>query len=228
MNFIKTINRIISVNWLLTLYANIYYFGIYRAFCFPILIGYGTKIESWGERGCIDIQTKFGQLCFGLKGGPFKMGGPDNFLYIGKRAKIKIDGTCRFAKGIRLKVFDEAILQIGDGFTSNADLIISCMKSISIGNDCLIGWNVSILDNDGGHCIVNCVTNDITNSSRPVFIGKHVWLSSNTSILKGVTIPNNCVVGYGSNLIGKNSFNEGSIIAGNPPKEVKTGCTWQH
>ena len=228
MNIKKNVFRFLSVNWPVTIFVNFYYFNFFKAIHLPILIGHKTKIGSLGERGSIEVQSKIGQICFGLKGGPFNMGGPGNYLYIGKNAKIIIEGTCRFGKGVRIKVFDNAVLQIGNAFTSNANIIISCMNSVIIGNDCLVGWNVSILDNDGGHSIQNCIAGEITNIARPVSIGNHVWLASNTSILKGTQLPNNCVLGYGTNLIGKSFVNEGCIIAGTPPKEVKTCCIWSH
>ena len=43
-------------------------------------------------------------------------------------AKIKICGTARFSKGTNLKLFANSELFIGDKFTSNANLIISCAK----------------------------------------------------------------------------------------------------
>lgn len=228
MDIKKNLFRFLNVNWPVTIFVNFYYFNFLKAIRLPILIGHKTKIGNLGDRGSIEIQPIFGQLCFGLKGGPFNMGGPGNYLHIGKKAKIKIEGTCRLGKGVRIKVFDNAVLQIGNSLTSNANMIISCMNSVTIGNDCLVGWNVSILDNDGGHSIQNCKTNEITNIPRPVSIGNHVWLASNTSILKGVQLPNNSVLGYGSILIGKSFVNEGCVIAGNPPQEVKACCTWRH
>ncbi len=73
--FKKNFFRFLSVNWLVTLFINFYYFKFMKAIHLPILFGYKTKIESLGERGCIEVQPLFGQLCFGLKSGPFNMGG---------------------------------------------------------------------------------------------------------------------------------------------------------
>lgn len=149
-------------------------------------------------------------------------------MYIGKGAKLKIKGSCRLAKGIRLKLFEGADLSIGDAFTSNANMIISCMKSISIGEDCLVGWTVTILDNDGGHSVADCSTEIVANNPKPIIIGNHCWLSSNVTLLKGTKIPDNCAVGYGTTTTGKSSFVSNSIIAGNPPKIIKSNVIWAH
>lgn len=154
--------------------------------------------------------------------------GGGNYLYVGKRARLTVEGTCRLAKGIRLKLFENAELSIGDAFTSNANMIISCMNSVIIGNDCLVGWEVTILDNDGGHSISNVDSGIISNETKPVIIGNHCWLSSYVTLLKGSTLSDNCAVGYGTTVVGKSFHTKNCIVAGNPPKVIKENINWSH
>lgn len=223
----KNLDRLLSINWLVTLFVNFYYFKFSKAIHLPILIGHKTKIDSWGQRGCIEIEPKFGQLCFGLKGNPFNLG-DRNYLSIGKGAKLKIKGTCRFAKGIRLKLFSNAQLSIGNAFTANGNMTISCMSTINIGADCLVGWNVTILDNDGGHAILDKFSSIITNEPEPIIVGNHCWLSSNATLLKGTSISDSCTIGYGTIVVGKKYETKNIIIAGIPSRIVKTDVVWEH
>lgn len=56
-------------------------------------------------------------------------------------------------------------------------------------------------------------------SIRPIMIGKDVLIGANSAILPGVQLGNNVIVGIGS--IVTKSFQDGSIIAGNPAKFIK-------
>ena len=131
------------------------------------------------------------------------------------------------AKGINMKIFDKANLYIGDGFSSNANLIISCANKIIFGNDCLLGWNITIMDNDGGHLILDKESNLELNKAQEINIGDHVWIGSESSVLKGSIIPSGCVVGFKSNVCGiKKSVSDNTILVGNPAKPKKENIVW--
>ena len=46
--------------------------------------------------------------------------------------------------------------------------------------------------------------------TSPIIIGNNVWIGSNTIILRGSKIGNNCVIGAGSVI--KGTYEDGSII----------------
>lgn len=100
-SIIRSIKRVLSDNWLLTLFLNFYYFSPIKAVKCPMLFGYGVNIGSLGSRGCISVPSKFGSFCFALKRAPFKMGDKSSFWNIGHDSCLCIEGTCRMAKGIR-------------------------------------------------------------------------------------------------------------------------------
>lgn len=225
---IKNLLRFCSVNWALSLFLNCYYFTITKAFHFPILVGYGTKIGSLGDRNSIQIPTQFGALCFGLKKEPFKYGNNTNYWYIGRDAQLILKGTCRMAKGIRIKLFEHSKLIIGSHFTSNANLLISCAKTISFGADNLLGWDITIMDNDGGHSIVDIDNNTSIHKSANICIGNHVWIGSKCSILKGSCINNGSIIGYGSLVCGMKTIDDNSLVIGAPSSVKKTKISWNH
>jgi len=222
------VRRFLSVNWALTIFLNIYYLGIRRAFRFPLLFGYGTRIGSLGNRGCIDVAGNFGSLCFGLKREPFKLGDNINYWYIGKSSKIVICGTCRMAKGVRLKLFDNSCLTIGNHFTSNANLLISCANKVTFGSDCLLGWNITIMDNDGGHTIIDKEIFVNSVKSKEVVIGNHVWIGAETSILKGSVVGNGSIIGYNSFVCGLKAYTDDCLILGSPAYVKREKISWGH
>lgn len=86
---------------------------------------------------------------------------------------------------------------------------------IEIGDKTMIGPNVSIVT----------VNHDINPETRinatpkPVKIGKNVWIGADCTILPGVTIGDNSIIGAGS-VVTKNVPNN-VIVAGNPAKVIK-------
>ena len=62
-------------------------------------------------------------------------------------------------------------------------------------------------------------------SQLPVEIGNHVWIAAFVDILKGVNIPSDSVVAYRS-CVTKPFFNEHSLIAGYPAKQIKEQVNW--
>lgn len=225
-SIIRNVKRVASVSWLKTLYVNIYYFGVRNAFKFPVLIGHNVVIDSLGSCKALNIPMRFGTLCFALKNGPFALGEKKSFWHIGNGANLIIRGTCRFSKGTNMKLFDNAVLEIGNGFTSNANLIVSCANHIKFGEDNLLGWNITIMDNDGGHQLLKDGLE--VNTPEPIIFGDHVWIASECSVLKGSNISSGSVVGYKSNVCGLMCETENAVIVGNPAKVKNVSVRWEH
>ncbi|WP_454803210.1 acyltransferase [Mucilaginibacter phyllosphaerae] len=111
---------------------------------------------------------------------------------------------------------------IGDnvGVTSVA---IICHNKISIGNNVKIGINTVIYDTDF-HSLDARIRNRIPESiegvkSRPVTIMDGAFIGGHTTILKGVTIGRNSIVGAGSVVF--TSIPDEQVWAGNPASFVK-------
>lgn len=83
---------------------------------------------------------------------------------------------------------------------------------ITVGNNVTISNNVSLITHDASvrHYIKN--TTDIFGR---IIIGNNVFVGMNTTILPGVTIADNCVIGAGS-VVTKSIMHQGEVWAGNP------------
>ena len=106
-------------------------------------------------------------------------------------------------------------LDIGDRTVLNYGVDISAVEHVTIGADCLLGTQVSILDND----FHELTARDRMPESRPVVIGDGVWLGNRVMILPGVKIGAGAAVGAGSVVM--TDIPERCLALGNPARVIK-------
>lgn len=95
---------------------------------------------------------------------------------------------------------------------------------VDIGPECMFSLGVKIWGTDG-HMLRHA--NGKLNIGRAVSIGRHVWVGADVRIGKNTTIPDGCVVGWGSTVRGH--FTEpASVISGHPAVICNSGVTWSH
>ena len=80
------------------------------------------------------------------------------------------------------------------------------------------------MDGDG-HYIVDRRTGEKLNHPKEITIGSHVWLASDATILKGVTVTDDCVVACNS-LVTKSLTESHAIYGGNPARLIKSGVSF--
>ena len=108
-------------------------------------------------------------------------------------------------------------IEIGENFYSNYNLIILDCAPVKIGDNVLIGPNVSIYT--AGHPLHYEIRNQEYEYAFPIIIGDNVWIGGNVVINPGVSIGENSVIGSGS-VVTKDIPN--SVIAiGNPCKVLR-------
>ena len=92
---------------------------------------------------------------------------------------------------------------------------------IKIGDHCIIGGNVKILDNDfhPADPEVRRRTPVDNFDSAPIVIGNNVFIGVNSLILKGVTIGDDAVIGAGS--VVTKDVPANALVAGNPARVIK-------
>ena len=109
-------------------------------------------------------------------------------------------------------------INIGNNVTINNNCSIEALSKIIIENNVLIGVNCSILDNDGHHLNPDKRTSGIPKSA-PIIIEQNVFIGDHVTILKGVTIGENSIIGNGS--VVTKSVPSNVVVAGNPAQIIK-------
>lgn len=107
---------------------------------------------------------------------------------------------------------------IGEDFFANFNLTILDEALVTIGNNCFIGPNVSIYT--ACHPLDEALRNTGAEWAEPVTIGNSVWIGGGATILPGVTVGSNCVIGAGS--VVTRSVPDNTVVAGNPARVIKT------
>lgn len=140
-----------------------------------------------------------------------------------KNGFLSIDDNCTFRSqatsnliGINrpciLSIQNDAKLQIGKncGFSGT---VIGCFVDITLEKNVRCGANTLITDSDWH------LEDSRSGKPRPIYIEENVWLGVNVTIMKGVRIGKNSVIGANS-LVTKD-IPENVIAVGNPCRVIK-------
>ncbi|MBL7858476.1 MAG: acyltransferase [Cyclobacteriaceae bacterium] len=112
---------------------------------------------------------------------------------------------------------ENAIIQIGSRTTVGYHTFIFASEKIEIGQDCLIAPFVYIVDSN--HQIEkHQLINHQPNETSAIKIGNDVWIASNVTILKGVSIADGAVIAANSVL--NHSVPAFEIWGGSPAKKI--------
>ena len=116
---------------------------------------------------------------------------------------------------------------IGNNVYVGGSTVIDCAKSVTIEDDVLISYNVTIADTDGHSMRFSERKKDLQAfrqgkvdwniiPSMNILIKRGAWIGTRSIILKGITIGEGAIVGAGS--VVTRDVPDWSIVAGNPAK----------
>jgi len=108
-------------------------------------------------------------------------------------------------------------IEIGKNFYANYNLVILDCAKVVIGDNVLIGPNVSIFT--AGHPLEVSLRAKGLEHARPVALGHNVWIGGNVVINPGVSIGSNSVIGSGS-VVTKN-IPDNVLAVGNPCRVLR-------
>jgi acetyltransferase-like isoleucine patch superfamily enzyme len=145
-----------------------------------------------------------------MAGRPVLRLAPTGRIILGERVRIMSDIT-----PVELAAGAGARLVIGARTFLNYGCSLGAMELIQIGERCLIGNYVNIIDND----FHDLEQRDRMPASRPVIIGDDVWLGTRAIVLPGVHIGQGAVVGAGS--VVTRDVPAWTVVAGNPARVVR-------
>ena len=127
--------------------------------------------------------------------------------------KFQFGARLTFRDGFHLLIEKSGKVIIGNHVFFNNFCSIHAMLSVTIGDDCIFGENVKIYDHN--HCYQN-KSQPISKqgfSTAAIQIGRNCWIGSQVTILKGVTIGDNSIIGAG--VVVYQDVPENSIVLSN-------------
>ncbi|MBC7488660.1 MAG: acyltransferase [Glaciimonas sp.] len=159
---------------------------------------YGMPIASMVRGSCIQIGDRV-VLCSDSRFTDLGINHPVVLRTLNESAEIMIGADCGISGGS-----------------------ICAAKHVKLGNECLLGADVTISDTDF-HPVKwenrRFSKNDNDIQSAPIHINDNVFIGKGAVILKGVTIGRNSVIGAGSIVI--KDVPPNSISVGNPARLIK-------
>lgn len=192
---IGLMREIFRLNIIKTLYFNLIYFPFKTALHLPVFIYRNVELNM--VQGEIVLLTS-------PKTGMVKLGKPEHYSFDRKNnvtkwkneGKFVVHGSIIVGRGCGLRIGKEATLEIGEHSCITGHTDMACFKRITIGRDCLISWDVLIMDTDFHH--IEDINGKTLNDPKPVVIGDHVWCGCRCTILKGTTISSDTIIAAGS------------------------------
>ncbi|MCG7196078.1 sugar O-acetyltransferase [Fructilactobacillus sanfranciscensis] len=109
-------------------------------------------------------------------------------------------------------------IHIGNNFFGNYRLTLMDSCPITFGKNCYIGPNCGLYTNIHPLAAKERVAD--VELGAPIKIGDNAWFGGGVTILPGVTLGDNVVVGAGA--VVTKSFGDNVCIAGNPARVIKT------
>jgi acetyltransferase-like isoleucine patch superfamily enzyme len=214
--------KLLQISFLKTIFLNFHFLKFRDAIKFPIICGRSVKLREMSGKIVFNQKITFGIFRIGI--GNVGIFNPQtckgNLQIIGT---IVLRGTVRIGRGSSICVSrKDAVLKFNGSFNNTASSNIVCYKSISFGNDVLVSWNSIIMDTDG-HSITDA-SNSVINSNKEIVVGNHVWICMNVMILKGVIIPDGCVLAAGAHVTKR--FSEKSLVIGGYNEILKRDIHW--
>lgn len=142
-------------------------------------------------------------------------------LILEEDASFVLTGKAMIQSGAMIFLGRGKTLKIGRStFTSNIKILAH--DDITIGDNCIFGWECQIFSGDG-HPIYQ--EESIINKDVPVVIEDNVWVGSRALILKGVRVGKGSIVAAGA--VVTKDVPQNCIVAGNPAKVVKENISWK-
>lgn len=144
-----------------------------------------------------------------------------------KNSSLEVNSNFWIGYGSDIEIFKGASLVIKSDFGNlkgggpNMGLTLICGNHIEIGEDCRIGRHVTIRDNNGDHYI----NLQGYKKSKPVIIGKHVWLCESCTIMQGVKIGDGAIVAAHAVVV--TNVPPFSLVTGNPAKVIQHDIHWK-
>ncbi len=205
-----------------TVRFNLHYFPLKTALKLPVFVSRRTYLRELGGKVILpaDIYPAMVKIGFGDVG-----------HYDRKRSRSiwQVSGAVEFVGkasiGHGSKISVRGKLTLGEEFNMTAESTIVCANEITFGKDCLLSWDILVMDTDEHPLFDN--EGKRINEDKPIVVGNHVWIGCKCALLKGATVPNNTVIAAGT-MLRTRLTGENQVVGGTPPTVLKNEVRWEH
>ncbi len=172
------------------------------------------ELYSYNDKELIQDRTRCKTLCFEYNN--------TNFSEIKKRSNLlkkilgKVGSNCLIEQIFQCDYGYN--IEIGDNFYANHNLLILDCAKVTFGNNVLIGPNCSFYTPE--HPLDATTRNSGVEYAKEIKVGSNVWFGGNVTVLSGVHIDDNSIIGAGS--VVTKDIPKNVLVAGNPAKIIKT------
>ncbi|MCX6204963.1 MAG: acyltransferase [Bacteroidetes bacterium] len=206
-----------------TIYFNFKYLPWQQAIRFPFWISSNTYLRK--TKGTITINAP-------LSNGMISIGYGDIGIFDNKKSrsiwdvagKVVFEGAAEIGHGSKISVGASGELFLGDKFALTAESTIIAYKKIVFGNNCLLSWDILLMDTDL-HSIKNADA-EILNPDAEIIIGNSVWIGCRSLILKGAVIPDGSVIAANS-FVNKKLSGPNQLFGKQPLSSIAQNIFWQ-
>jgi len=141
-------------------------------------------------------------------------------IWIGDNVCLNSNPAGESYKTGLMTYFESSSIRIGNNCEINGTMIYS-RSEVTIGDNCMFGPGVCILDSDSHNTSIDPVARRSGEiKSHPIKIGNNVWVCRQSIILKGVNIGDNSIVAAGSVVTRNVPSNQ--LFGGNPASFIRT------
>jgi acetyltransferase-like isoleucine patch superfamily enzyme len=206
-----------------TLLFNLRYLPLRQAVRLPVLVSH--RVALLRLRGTVTVRdpARFATVLLGF-------GSVGGFDFKRERSvwqvagNVIFDGPARLGNGFKLAVGRGAPVTFGANFVLSAESQMVIVAGLTFGRDCLVSWDVLLLDVDG-HVVVKDADEGKPMAS-PIVFGDRVWIGTRATVLKGVELRDDVVVAAGAVVI-RPEPESGVLIGGIPAAVLRRGVRWE-
>ncbi len=155
-----------------------------------------------------------------------------NVTINGNDNRFVLDKTINVVSGAEFYIADGSSVVIEKNCEiGNGKLLLIANGCYNTSNKIFIGEGThiatdAIIRNSDGECLTDGENGRPLSKPKDVVIGKHCWITSRCTILKGTELPSGTIVAANS-LVNKKFVQENTVIGGVPAKILKTETFWK-